>query len=407
MEMETLHSRDQIETAEPGHSTESQFYKDAQVWKDIEAETGFASYVDYLESHPRHFRKLLEDFRKLPVDEAQPRLAIYDLSKQENLPIGPNLRRICSSGTELIKALREPPDDVCVQLVVWNFIYEMLNQEMADALTRGLRLDPEFFEHLRIQGRKDKKHEPPKHEHVRASELKSVSVNGGGAAISQNFLLGAATTVPVVLVAGNSILEEMLVLAQESYAIPLLRQDWVNILDLYWTSTVKRFIVTARCATPSKALLLLAAISPLLYAETCRIGKALKLTKKQYCPIVRDRSRGSSVSAKQIQHLEEERLSLRRTVEDAEDEVVRIFEYLDYEVDVDWSTVSSYVSIKADWRSLSDKARRLEAEIRDFMQLQVGSLALEESRKSIDLSNSQIREAKSGKFGGLYYAHHH
>ncbi|KAL8816370.1 MAG: hypothetical protein Q9191_008343, partial [Dirinaria sp. TL-2023a] len=39
-------------------------------------------------------------------------------------------------------------------------------------------------------------------------------------------------------------------------------------------------------------------------------------------------------------------------------------------------------------------ARALEGEIRDKLQLQVGSLALEESKKSIQMSNIQIEESK-------------
>ena len=42
------------------------------------------------------------------------------------------------------------------------------------------------------------------------------------------------------------------------------------------------------------------------------------------------------------------------------------------------------------------EAHRLETEIRDYLQLQNGELALQESRKSIELSNSQIEEAKRG-----------
>lgn len=92
------------------------------------------------------------------------------------------------------------------------------------------------------------------------------------------------------------------------------------------------------------------------------------------------------------------RLQLRRTLEEAEDHVNQIFRYLGSEVDTDWSKEPSYVGIRADWMSLIGEARRLETEVRDYMQLVVGNLSLEESRRSIELSHLQIREAKSGKF---------
>lgn len=96
--------------------------------------------------------------------------------------------------------------------------------------------------------------------------------------------------------------------------------------------------------------------------------------------------------------LDRERLHLRRTLEEAEDHVSQILRYLGSELDLDLSKEPSYSSIEADWRSLNDEARRLEAEVRDYMQLQVGNLSLEESRRSIEMSNLQIREAKSGKY---------
>lgn len=44
-----------------------------------------------------------------------------------------------------------------------------------------------------------------------------------------------------------------------------------------------------------------------------------------------------------------------------------------------------------------DEAHRLEVEIKDHIQLINGQQALQESRKSIELSNAQIRESKRGK----------
>ncbi|KAF6236375.1 hypothetical protein HO173_005466 [Letharia columbiana] len=68
MEMESLHSRtpDHTETAEPGPAREPPAYKDAQVWKDLEAETGFASCADYMEFYKNvrpDFEDRLKQFR--------------------------------------------------------------------------------------------------------------------------------------------------------------------------------------------------------------------------------------------------------------------------------------------------------------------------------------------------------
>ena len=57
--MESLHPSDRVETAEPGPWSKPASHRDAQVWKDIEAETGFTSYADYLE----FYQDIHPDFR--------------------------------------------------------------------------------------------------------------------------------------------------------------------------------------------------------------------------------------------------------------------------------------------------------------------------------------------------------
>ena len=56
----------------------------------------------------------------------------------------------------------------------------------------------------------------------------------------------------------------------------------------------------------------------------------------------------------------------------------------------------AYLQIKQERDQIHDEARRLDTEVRDYLQLVVGNLSLEESRKSIELSNQQILEGKRG-----------
>ncbi len=57
----------------------------------------------------------------------------------------------------------------------------------------------------------------------------------------------------------------------------------------------------------------------------------------------------------------------------------------------------SYHRIEQERSLLVKEAYALEAEIRDFLQLQTSQLSLLESRKSIELSNNQFQENKRGK----------
>lgn len=49
-------------------------------------------------------------------------------------------------------------------------------------------------------------------------------------------------------------------------------------------------------------------------------------------------------------------------------------------------------------KDLVQEASRLEGQIRDYLQLRTGELALEESKKSIEVSNQQLQEGKRGQY---------
>ena len=443
MEMESLHPSDLTETAEVGLSSQPSTYKDAQVWKDLEAETGFAACADYLEYYKDirpDFEDRLEQLRRLPEDlvtaeknmippedmtgltelptASRTSLVIYDLSKQENHPFTLSLRCHCHSGTELIQALREPPGNVCVQLVLWSFKSESLNQEMADALILGLKLDPQL---LRDFGEVTHKYYLPRPKTFRTTQIKSLVGNGTIATLSQNFMPEVANTVPVLLVASSTFtfdrqgLFERILAGGDQGKPPFqrsahgennssggtARDDQEKRGQLY-AEAVKKFIMQSQFAASSKIFPILAAASPLLYIEAYRVRKASNGVRSTYDTLTRHKIQVFDDPDMEYRNMDKDlgrqRLRLRRTLEEAEDHVNQFFRYLGCKVDSDWSKEASYLSIQADWKSLIGEARRLEAEVRDYMQLQVGNLSLEESRRSIELSNIQIRESKSGMF---------
>lgn len=419
MEMDSLHTADHTETAEPRPSSERPTYKDAQVWRELEAETGFASCADYMEFFEDvrpDFKKRLEQFRDMPWSGSEKNLiAIYDLSKQNNLEVSLSLRRQCYSGTELIQNLREPPHNVSAQLVLWSCSDPFLNREMVDALILGLKLDPQLLKDYVDMPRR---YLHPRNKGFRTSQIKSLVGNNTIATLSQNFMPEAANPVPVLLVAFETDhlfhdgLEDILAggdkgkppiyrsAPEEAKPRGVMVSDEPETRGQMYAKAVENFIMQARPAKPSTAFLVLAAMSPLLYVEAYRVREASNKARWTYCAVTEDKIRGWNRSG--LEHigqrnLDRERHVLRRTLEEAEDHVSQIFSYLGSEFDTDWFEEPSYLSIKADWGSLMDEAHRLESEVKDYMQLQVGNLSLEESRRSIELSNIQIRESKSGK----------
>ncbi len=407
---------------EPGPSSEAPAYKNAQVWKDLENETGFASCADYLEFYLEirpDFEDRLKQFREMPEDLAtaekdwglKTSIAIYDLSDKESFSVCQSFRRHCHSGTELIEALREPPANVCVQLVVWSCWCFFPNQEMADALVLGLKLDPQLLE--------DASHiheDQYPRKGFRTSQIKYVIGNGTVAVLSPDFMPEGKNTVPVLLIAyqnakfpGEGTIGDFL--AVGDYWKPPVRRsapggmsfremgnDGLEKIGRSYARSVQQFIFQGRSATPSKAFSLLAAMSPLLDIEAYRLREASMLLRDIYAELSRWKISGPESYYKDLsKDLYVQRFKLRRTLEEAGSHASQLFSYLGSRVALDWSKENSYASLQADLRSLTDEARRLETEVRDYMQLQVGNLSLEESRRSIELANLQIRESKSGR----------
>lgn len=419
MEMEPSPHPDPPESAEPEQSSRPPSYKDAQVWRDLEAETGFASCADYLQCYKDvrpDFRDRLDDFSIYPIDRKQAiPIVIYDISKKDNLPMNLNFRRQSRSGTELIQALRQPPANVCVQLVLWPFEYNSVSQEMADALILGLKLDPQFLDDLDVM----LKHAPRTRQPFGDSLIKDVFGYDAIATILQDFMPKVSDSVPVLLVAyprtedyREDTFEGILadIFRRNRRKPPLRRSAIEESRPLVEVGSVARagreqlyarivedFIVQGRSATPSKAFQMLAAAWPLVYVEASRVREALDSIRRTYDALVKDKLWSDEKLDGTYKNLDRKRLNLRRTLEEAEDRVSQILRYLGSELNLDMSKEPSYTSIEADWRSLNDEARRLEADVRDYMQLQVGNLSLEESRRSIEISNLQIREAKSVK----------
>ena len=320
-----------------------------------------------------------------------------------------SLRHYCHSGTELIQALRNPPDGVLVQLVLWLTTKHSINQEMADALVLGLKSDMDDFRYRKAWSPPPRKWDP---------QIRTIFGEQTVATISQDFMRDVANAVPVVLVACDerSSYWDMLgtkFAGDESgnppiFKLPRERLPFERVMATYpfgvtteqaghlYARATQHFIVQDQNEQPTKLFLLLAAISPMLYAESFRITKILNEVQNLYTRFVSGES--DEFEDEDEDELDNKRLKLRRITEVIEDLLGQFSRYMASEVHSNLSNQPSYVTIVADLRSLMADARRLDTEVRDFKQIRVGELALKESRTSIELSNVQIHEAKGGKF---------
>lgn len=89
--------------------------------------------------------------------------------------------------------------------------------------------------------------------------------------------------------------------------------------------------------------------------------------------------------------------ALRETLEDTEFAMAHLHRYTILQQSPKRLQDPVYQKLEEEKLHVNAQTRRLGAEVRDFIQLQSGLLAMEEAKKSIELSENQIQEGKRSK----------
>ena len=131
-------------------------------WEEITVETGFASYIAYLEAyeHENQFaqdvllRKKLED-RSFgdAEDPAQFSCSILDLSKDADSAITISMNHYeggNATAANVLRAIRQPRRNLCARVLLWSTeprgsSARILHSSFLDVCGLGLRVGPEFF----------------------------------------------------------------------------------------------------------------------------------------------------------------------------------------------------------------------------------------------------------------------
>ena len=393
--------------------------QDAQFWEDLKIETGFSSYVDYMEAHKDDhdvFPGLLEKYKKRSFHSAD--TSVYDICLKENNVAILSPRSRYSSGSQLVRALRQPPSSARVQLVLLH--HPSLPEDLLHALGLGLKLDPQVLDVLsyaNLENTISSKRQgwPSISKYVVSDEMI--------AAISHEALTNRANAIPIVFLGFNKINDSRVIKPSE-YQLqwetnPQLFHRAISgndanrryetkgyIIEKYITF-LRFFLGQTHDQAWNNATLILSSFSPLIYAEARSLRSRINTERQHFATIPKGLSSPlagfNNFNYDNLSHGEYEedlnnrRLLLRRHSEHFQDTVDEILRYVRFEVKAEWSQEHLYDKLRTESEGLLKEASRLETEIRDNMQVQVGSLALQESRKSIELSNLQIREARSGK----------
>lgn len=96
--------------------------------------------------------------------------------------------------------------------------------------------------------------------------------------------------------------------------------------------------------------------------------------------------------------LNEERHPLRQHTSMIEDSWSSFSRFIRCQRQSDWTLGQIYRDIGEEIRQTIVSARRIESQLRGYLQLEAGRASLAESKKSIEMSNRQIEEAKRGEY---------
>lgn len=382
----------------------------------LKAETGYSSYADYLKAyskiHPylKNLLYALDRVRRLNMDVLESTITVLDVMNGEDsqLRVVPRIANGSAANvvmSDIVMSLRQPPANVAVQILLWNDDGH-LSEDRVDALGLGLKINPSFFGALCSPGEQ---------------QLNSgyVKIGGAVATIVRQYKPDRPDAVPIVLVArmgspewfrpradtAKQQIGDVLPFqfpAVKTYQLyqppgwwehPLLHarilpsgeQDHAVYYRIFELGLEKEEQAADGADFVLKPLI------PLLYLNIFRIRDLYQEVHRDYHRLRTNIERDRIVSG-----LPDKRLQLRALVEDSEDDLAHFRTYIRSQGLADWMLRNSWLKVEADLRSTHQEAGRLEAQVRDFLQLQVGEWALQESKKSIELSNRQIEEGRRG-----------
>lgn len=376
---------------------------------DIKAETGYSSYADYVEAYCAN-RPYLERVL-LFIGAGENVASKYGITILDLVKEGSSLPRVVwrcqsQSARNILMTLRQPPAYAALQIVLWNAT-DYLIPNLVNKLGLGLKIDPRFFEALDEESRR-RRHWDPKH----------VTINGAVATVIRHYNTEEVDVAPIVFIAGMQWESESMIAAEEDiggtlpFQHPAARTypfhsppydrvgyfpgqyehpNYIRLLEWYFEKD--------KDLPSSGTDLMLQPLIPLFYLSIFRIREFCKSVRHEYDIIHKeDRATAWWANTREniISGLPKKRLRLRAMVEDSEDALDHFLRYIGSQHSADYLSTQSWLKAEGDIKRTHQEAARLEAQIRDYLQIQVGEWALQESRRSIEVSNRQIEEGKRG-----------
>lgn len=361
------------------------------------------------------------------------------------------------SAIQILADLREPSQSVKVQIVLAETgISGPMGPDFINVFGLGLVLDPSFFQSLLVvQGRslggigvslqsknlggirvsQQSKNLGSAKEEIEDSVFHHFAILEHVVAIARNCPFLGPNAPPIILIAGCGLFGRHV---EENVTLKWLREvlPSQSLADkskspsgptsgkgnaaMYTRLLTASIIQNTECDI-SAGFLLLGPLLPLLSLDSLRM-RARYLQVRRIFTNLKDRqlkdlffridlegrgnphsplfSEDKNASQRNVESstiLYQCRTALRSLAEEFEDTSESLVRFLAKRIGPQVIASPACRRISEDKTWLLNETRRLEAEIRDFLQLQVGQLSLLESRKSIEVSNNQLQESKRGE----------
>ena len=327
--------------------------------------------------------------------------------------------------TPLLQNLRSPPEDIPARIVIWSKPKNApIYPGVVDTLGLGLKIHPSYFETLLPIS---------SYNSLGPDRSDYIKIGNNVATVARNYREQAPAP-SVLIIAGDHDLyyrtcrpngsqepyrykvEEVLkqeVLESEigegaslhrwaADRHPPDQMDYMTSGPPYFYLKLFSKYVEKNCSFDSEDITpLLIAMLPLLHVEIlplrfqCGVVR-FALLEVQYQ--VEDPAVYSDLEKQEkYQVLDKERFWLRRGLEALEEGRNSFVKFVRSQDAAEWLKSQTWLVQDENILEALAEARTVDAEVRDYMQLQIGNLSILESRKSIQLSNQQFDEAKRSK----------
>ncbi len=401
---------------------------EATVASVLKAETGFSSYEAYLKKNdPRHLQSLKKylPFRYNYMN-TEIKCAIIDMSTEKFLPTKVSIRSASFSVTQTFMALREPPRGVSVRVVLCSVpdYYFIKTQDFRSVFGLGMKLASRFFDALEAQMKRHSRFEVSNNARF---PCKYLLASGTVVALTRHFALAPPESPPVVLVAGPpgvdyAVIEEGLLngilndgqglesFVNQDFSLGSGENDSICDEALNYARLLSVSMKQNSDSTHSCEDLLLGSLIPLLQLDILQMQRFCSQAREYFVELksLVYKSNGYRIiecfapntgKDEAPDELYRYRTILRSVMEQFEDETEPLKDFVSSQIGEHMTRSLAYSRIEKERQRVLREASRLEAEIRDYVQVQAGKLAPLESSSCRAIKfrkESEVRSQPSG-----------